>query len=136
MTTTRLLLLILAALLLTGFQAEPTPPHPVIIDIDINIGITLHFSNPPTLPSATPTISPSATPFPDPTPTRETVRFACVTGANGVNVRSVPTTQNNTPIGVLQFGERIELIENLSAWWRIRYRGRAAFVAGLLMREC
>lgn len=58
--------------------------------------------------SATATMRPSNTPTPSPT----AIGLSAVTTAN-VNLRTIPTTVNNTPIRVVPFGETVFLIGRL-----------------------
>lgn len=48
---------------------------------------------------------------------------------NNINVRSVPSTTGNTPIGTAPLNSAYEWLETVDGWHRIRFNGQEAFVS-------
>ena len=137
----RQLAVALAGLALLNISPQQTQsPARFSIDITLHIQIDFTFTTPEPEwippPSSTPAPTWTATPDPEPTPTQEVIRFVCVSGFQGVNVRSSDAINPANVIGQLRFGQRVQLLESQDQWLKIQYNGQSAYVYARLMLSC
>ncbi|MDX9723114.1 MAG: peptidoglycan-binding protein [Myxococcota bacterium] len=50
--------------------------------------------------------------------------------ARSLNVRSVPSTRNNSPIGGVKRGQTLEVLGHQGDWLKVRYKGKTAYIHG------